>query len=194
MQRKTPFKATQLLSGNGKIFNSSRSLTSLYPINTETKRTNVAAAHYSSFQRSSFASHASHLLFPLRSTRKFSTSTSHDPIDLVIDIPKTKTISTVKLKNGSEAVEVLVETTMISLTSLREENTIAFFELVQKCRNPQHIMFGDAKEIAQKFGLIEQGKIHDVIKDIILSAVEGDMLDMKMVDPIAEQCTPAFKR
>lgn len=53
---------------------------------------------------------------------------------------KQDSIDMVKLKNGSEVPEPVVVTTMMNIELLMEKNPIAFYELVQKCRNPKHKM------------------------------------------------------
>ena|SRR3990167_5460798 len=100
-------------------------------------------------------------------------------------------IEMLKLKNGSEVAKPIVFTTMITLNELMETNPIAFFELVQKCRNPQHEMFGNTEDEVRKWGLMDYapGKVHECTRDIVLSAVEGDDLGMQLTSPVAPQST-----
>lgn len=100
-----------------------------------------------------------------------------------------KQISTVKLKNGTEVIEPVLITTMINLDALMKKNPIAFYELVQKCRNPQHKMFGNTEQVAESLALIERGSIHDSVRNIVLSAVEGDGLKMSLSSPVASSVT-----
>ena len=93
----------------------------------------------------------------------------------------------VTLKNGSTEVDVLVVATTLSLQSLMEDNPIAFYELVMLCRDRTHQLFGSVGGVLRDRNLIEQnGQPHGSIRNIVLSAVEGDMLDMCLVNPLAQ--------
>ena len=92
----------------------------------------------------------------------------------------------VKLKNGSEEAEPLVRVTIMSLRMLMESDPIAFYELFELCKDRNHKMFGNAGEKLAKLGLVgAAGHVHDSIRNIVLSAVEGEGLDMCLVSPIA---------
>lgn len=73
---------------------------------------------------------------------------------------------------------------MSALKSLHKNNLVALIELVQKCRNPEHKMSGNTLEVVTKMGLINNGSIHDIRRNIILSAVSGDGRDMRFVNPV----------
>ncbi|MBD3330043.1 hypothetical protein GF354_00765 [Candidatus Peregrinibacteria bacterium] len=94
-----------------------------------------------------------------------------------------------RLKNGSEEFKPLVQMTMASLSKLAETNPIAFYELVMKCREQGHELFGNTGEVLQSLALIqdERGTVHDSIRNVVLSAVEGDGLDMTLRSPFAEE-------
>ena len=88
----------------------------------------------------------------------------------------------IKLKNGSEEAKGLVTITMLSLESLLKENPIAFYEFTMKCRDRQHTLFGNTEEVLRDLALLEQrGSVHESIRNIVLSAVEGEGLDMKVL-------------
>ena len=91
----------------------------------------------------------------------------------------------VKLKNGSEGVKALVSITMMSLESLIETNPVAFYELVMKCRDVNHRFFGNTGEVLQKLSLVQtDGNVHDSIRNIVSSAVDGDGVDMTLGSPV----------
>jgi len=123
-------------------------------------------------------------------------------------------METLKLKNGTEEALPLVRITMLSLSALIEKNPIAFYELVMKCRNQNHKFFGNTADELVKLSLVtESGRltsqevisigkrldlkdgdsipeniqyhVHDSIRNIVLSAVEGEGLSMKLTNPIA---------
>lgn len=97
---------------------------------------------------------------------------------------QTSSIKMIKLKNGSEAPEPAVITTMISLESLMDKNPIAFYEFVQKCRDPNHEMWGNTKEAVAKLALINNNSVHDITKNVVLSAVQGEDLEMALSSPV----------
>jgi len=92
----------------------------------------------------------------------------------------------VTLKNGATEADVTVFAAMASLDSLMKKNPMALYELTQKCRDENHKVFNEHLELVLKDGcLMEQdGKIHESIKNIVLSAVVGDGLDMILDSPI----------
>jgi hypothetical protein len=107
--------------------------------------------------------------------------------------------ATVRLKNGSEEHAGLVRMTMVSLASLMEREPIAFYELVELARNPAHALFGNTGEKLADLALLSlpdrnNGRpgallappsMHSSIRAVILSAVEGEGLDMVLGNPEA---------
>ena len=92
----------------------------------------------------------------------------------------------VKLKNGTEEMEPLVKVTMLSIESLLSSDPIGFYELVMICRNPKHPAWGDAPAKLARLALLQSNhQPHDSIKNIVLSAVVGDGLDMRLINPVA---------
>jgi hypothetical protein len=90
----------------------------------------------------------------------------------------------VKLKNGSEEARVLVVATNLSIKTLMEKNPMAFYDLVEKCRNKDYKFFGDNEKILEDLSLINNGRPHESIRNIILSSVEGEGLEMTLTSPI----------
>jgi hypothetical protein len=94
-------------------------------------------------------------------------------------------VKTVVLKNGAEEVESLVVVCMISLRTLSREAPLTLYDLAAKCRDSEYETFGNAEEELKQLGLMEDGgRIHDSIRNIVLSAIEGDGLDMHLTSPI----------
>ena len=89
------------------------------------------------------------------------------------------------LKNGSEEPLVLVQTTMMALDGLIKSNPVAIYELVEKCNDPTHELFGNAGDILGDAALIKDGTIHTSIKNIVLSAMSGEGFDMILTNPIS---------
>lgn len=96
-------------------------------------------------------------------------------------------IETVLLKNGTKESKALVIGVMVSLRALTGQQTIqsaiGFYELVMACRDSDHKIQGNDGEILEKMGLMKDGVIHDSVRNIVLSAVVGEDLNMTIVDP-----------
>ena len=94
-------------------------------------------------------------------------------------------METVVLKNETEEAVALVATVMVVLNRLMEAKPIVVYELVQKCRDRAHQFFGNAKEDLLWLSLVqEDGQVHSSIKNVVLSAVCGDGLEMTIGDPV----------
>ncbi len=105
-------------------------------------------------------------------------------------------IETVKLKNGTEEARPLVGVTMMSIRGLMGDlehgGPIALYELVEICKDRDHKPFGNtgdklaalslATPIANSDGRFQ---VHNSIKNIVLSAVEGEGMEMSVGDPVA---------
>lgn len=102
---------------------------------------------------------------------------------------ETTTRETVQLKNGSEEFKPLVAITMASLRHLYDKKPIMLIELTMLCRDPDHKMFGTTigQELCDTNLISVAGTrmvVHDSIRNIVLSAVEGDGLNMVLRNPV----------
>lgn len=106
-----------------------------------------------------------------------------------------KTKRLVKLKNGSEEFEPLVKTTMLVLEKMfefREDKplgSLLFYELVEFCKDSNHKFFGNMGKDLEELTLltvVSEGKyqVHGSIKNVVLSAAEGEGLDLCLVNPM----------
>jgi len=97
-------------------------------------------------------------------------------------------METVILKNGTEEVAQLVATIMHTLREMEGDmangGPICIYELVQMCRDRNHKPFGTSGEKLERLNLINGGQVHDSIRNIVLSAIEGDGLDVTLGDPV----------
>lgn len=90
-----------------------------------------------------------------------------------------------RLKNGSTEAEPLVRAAMASLSRLFESDPIAFFELVSKARDRSHQFFGNTGDKLKALALVDGGGgVHDSLRNIVLSAVSGEMLEMRLGNPV----------
>lgn len=97
-------------------------------------------------------------------------------------------IEAVWLKNGTEEVKALVILTTGILQDLMQENPIVLYELTMICRDLKHVLFGDTSKELQKLSLLQSdGRVHDSVRNIVLSAVVDDGLDMHLVNPIDKE-------
>lgn len=105
-------------------------------------------------------------------------------------------MDTIILKNGSEEVKQLVIVVMHSLHGLLSTevppmeaipNGLAFYDLVMKCRNHNHQISEKSEKILKGLSLIESnGEVHQSIRNIVLSAANGDDLEITLLNPIKE--------
>lgn len=91
---------------------------------------------------------------------------------------------TFRLKNGTEEAKGLVATIVLALEKLMETDPLGFFELVKLCRDRDHKPFGNATDRLRDLGL---WPIHDSIRNVVLSAVTGDDLDMALGSPVMRE-------
>jgi hypothetical protein len=100
-------------------------------------------------------------------------------------------MQTVNLKNGSTEAKPLVAATMLSLRFLlsdKERNgALAFYELVQKCNNPDHKIWSEAQStLLMGLDLLDvNGDVHSLIKNVVLSAAQGEGLGLSLGSPYA---------
>lgn len=90
----------------------------------------------------------------------------------------------VALKNGAEEAEFLVCAVIVSLQDLMRENPIVFYELVRLCNDHNYKLFGNTGEVLGKLNLIRDGVVHGSLRNIVLSAIECDELDIRLTSPV----------
>ncbi len=95
----------------------------------------------------------------------------------------------VKLRNSKiEELRILVDAIYMSLEKLFEEQPTAFYDVVMMARDKNYKPFGVNGEILCQLVLINKdNSMHDSTRNIILASVEGDMLEMRLVNPIIEE-------
>jgi hypothetical protein len=91
-----------------------------------------------------------------------------------------------KLKNGTEVPKNLAVTVSISVEKLFDKSPIAAYELVMLCRDANHRPFGKTGKDLQDLALMDpSGRVHQAIRDIVLSGASGEGLGMTWTNPIA---------
>lgn len=95
-----------------------------------------------------------------------------------------------RLKNGSEVSEAVLVAALISLEKLLEEGVegaISFYELTMVSRNPNHELDETSQQKLIDRGLLQRdGTVHQVVRDVVINAVEGEGLEMHLTSPIEE--------
>lgn len=93
----------------------------------------------------------------------------------------------VTLRNGAEEVMSVVAATMLNLELLMERRPIALIDLILLARDPSYEPFGNNGEYLQSVSLVgADGRMHDSIRNIVLSAAEGeDLFSIVIRSPLA---------
>ena len=97
-------------------------------------------------------------------------------------------MKTVVLKNGAEEVKSLVVAIMLSLRTLLAEKPLVFYDLVMLFRDSTYQPFGNAVEDLKALGLVnsDDSSVHESIRNIVLSAAEGEEGEMTLGSPVKQ--------
>ncbi|HEY5987170.1 MAG TPA: hypothetical protein VIV12_12470 [Streptosporangiaceae bacterium] len=103
----------------------------------------------------------------------------------------------VQLRNGGMVFEPAILVTAYSVRDLMEKDPIAFWELVEVCRKPDHQIFSSVQAqvlVARSLlvpvrtadGAIDlaRSKPHQIIRDVVCSMVEGELPHVRLVSPL----------
>ncbi len=91
------------------------------------------------------------------------------------------------LKNGAVVDEPTFDLIMETLQTLFNREPIAAYQLVMKCRDPNHRFFGNTGEKLKALGLIRSDEsVHDTLLNIVLSAIEVDGSKITLRSPVQE--------
>jgi hypothetical protein len=95
----------------------------------------------------------------------------------------------VTLTSGVKTTHPLVACVMRTLQALFDEQPIAFYELVARCRRPDHALRGGSAAVLERCGLLDRGTVPDAVCEIVLAAVDGDALALRLTSPV-QRLTP----
>jgi len=99
----------------------------------------------------------------------------------------------VHLKCGADESLVVVNELMGALQDLLNTNPFAFYDLVMACREPDRSLSRGIADLLISMKLVEDvdtnlvPRIHDTIRGVVLSGVEGELSQMRLVDPVANE-------
>lgn len=81
--------------------------------------------------------------------------------------------------NGIE--EPLEKVIKMSVGLIFEKYPIAFYELVEVCREPNHKLFGNTGEILEQYNLLQDGtqRPHTAVKEVVLANTKGEGLGLE---------------
>lgn len=98
-------------------------------------------------------------------------------------------IELVRLTNGTTVPKSLVPTLMVCLQTLYEKDRSLLLELREKCRNPTYT-FPQETKVKQRLEdlwlILQDGSVYKDTRNVVLSACQGEMSEMKLVSPVAE--------
>lgn len=94
----------------------------------------------------------------------------------------------VALKNKATLSWSVVQITMVALRNLQASGlpgVLAVYDLVQKCKDPEYRLFGQAETLLKNRGLLEQGgKTIHAVCDVAVSAAVGEKLEFHLENPV----------
>jgi hypothetical protein len=98
-------------------------------------------------------------------------------------------MKTVELKNGSIETKAATIAVYMRIEELYKTDPLLFYELVSICRDAKHQIFNDLMigELKRLSLLQNDGHIHESIRNIVLSSVIGEDLEMVLTNPIVER-------
>jgi hypothetical protein len=98
-----------------------------------------------------------------------------------------------RLKNGTIMTQAIAADGIARISSLLHsmdmQDALAFYELVEKSRNPKHKFFGDLGDYLESKGLVQDGDVAPYIRDLVLSGATGKDLDLGFQNPISHAGT-----
>lgn len=92
--------------------------------------------------------------------------------------------SNIMLMSGVFTTHAVVACVMLTLQDLFDEEPSTFYELVARCRRPEHALPDGIAAILERRGLLDRGTVPDTVREIVLAAVKGDALALRLTWPV----------
>lgn len=92
--------------------------------------------------------------------------------------------SNIMLMSGVFTTHAVVACVMLTLQDLFDEEPSTFYELVARCRRPEHPLREGTVAVLEHRGLLDQGTVPDVVREIVAAAVDGDTLALRLTWPV----------
>lgn len=101
-------------------------------------------------------------------------------------------LAVVPLQNGAVVPLSVAERTMKTINRLKNSaeplDIMLFIELMKKAQNKNHILWANLAGQAQTLRLLNaDGTMDDVVRAIILSAVQERGMEINLIDPVSRQ-------
>lgn len=95
----------------------------------------------------------------------------------------------VKLRNSEiEELRILIDAVNMSLKQLFKEYPIIFYDIIMMAKDKNYKPPEKNGEVLCQLGLINKdNSMHSSTRNIILASVKGDMMEMKLVNPIMKE-------
>lgn len=90
----------------------------------------------------------------------------------------------VLLKNGERVPKPVVITTWMTLDLLLKEDISSLLCLIDKAKDPDYELPSRVEKKLTELAMLEDGSIHDMVRSVILSSVEGEDLEIRLVNPV----------
>lgn len=103
---------------------------------------------------------------------------------VLVPVEATKELEEVVLRNGERLPEVLVRAVWMNIKLLVDTEPMAFLYLIEKAKDPDYELSSNTIEKLKRLGFLESGVMHQSVRAIVLSTVEGEGLDTKLVYPV----------
>jgi hypothetical protein len=101
-------------------------------------------------------------------------------------------IQEIKLKNGGMVPEPLVQVLTVTLSRMLAgqvdglQGMLSAYDLRELCRNPEYLIGDVSLALLKRLALVEpDGSIHECVRDVALSGIVGESLDIHWEDPVA---------
>jgi hypothetical protein len=97
-----------------------------------------------------------------------------------------KEIEMVRLTNGYEVPKPSLESVFMSLQQLQEINPIAFYDAVMLARDPQYRLNFSLTALRNSPLVDSYNEMHDDVRRILTAIVEGDGMNLRLVNPFSD--------
>lgn len=93
----------------------------------------------------------------------------------------------VSLRNGGEVARVVVATTLITLRKFEADHPSTLRSLALLAANPGHDVPAEDLDRLVAYGMADSTPaLHESVRDIVVSAVEIDGADVRLVSPVRQ--------
>lgn len=103
---------------------------------------------------------------------------------LTLIAPLNTTYGDTLLRNGERVPTDVLMKTFMTINSFLKEDVWSLLYLIDIAKDPDYELTSIVEEWLTKLEMIEHGKMDSTVRTIILSFVEGEGTEMKIVNPV----------